>query len=159
MAATLDAGSSCVWEISFTPAYRASFLGYLDWTDNDLNAVVTGSGQEITLQGTSATADASRTTLRIGPNPVKAGLGVTVIVTVLDTFYNTTIPTGTVTVTDTIGGQVVTLNGGAPVTLTNGKATLTMIPSVAGAHTITAHYGGVNNGFLSSTGQAALTVQ
>jgi streptogramin lyase len=157
--ATLDAGSSCVWGVSFMPAYRASFLGYLYWTDNNLNAVVTGSGQEITLQGTSATADASRTTLRVGPNPVKAGLGVTVIVTVVDTFDNATIPTGTVTLTDTIGSQVVTLNGGAPVTLSNGKATLTMIPGVAGAHTITAHYGGVNNSFLSSTGQVSLTVQ
>jgi streptogramin lyase len=157
--AALDAGSSCVWGVGFMPADRASFLGYLYWTDNNLNAVVTGSGQEITLQGTSATADASRTTLRVGPNPVKAGLGVTVIVTVVDSFDTPTIPTGAVTVTDTIDSQVVTLNGGAPVTLINGKATLTMTPSVAGAHTITAHYGGVNNSFLSSTGQASLTVQ
>jgi streptogramin lyase len=156
---TLDAGSSCVWGVSFTPTSRAPYLGYLYWTDNNLNAIVTGSGQEITLQGTSATADASRTTLRVSPNPVKAGLGVTVIVTVVDTFDPATIPTGAVTVTDTIGSQVVTLNGGAAVTLSNGKATLTMIPSVAGAHTITAHYGGVNNSFLSSTGQASLTVQ
>jgi streptogramin lyase len=157
--ATLDVGSSCVWGVGFTPGSRAPYLGYLYWTDNNLNAVVSGSGQEITLQGTGATADTSRTTMRVSPNPVKAGLGVTMIVTVVDTFDSAMIPTGSVTVTDTVGSQVAPLNGGAAVTLSNGKATLTMIPSVAGVHTITAHYAGVNNSFLSSTGQVSLTVQ
>jgi sugar lactone lactonase YvrE len=156
---SLDVGSSCVWGVSFTPESRAPYLGFLYWTDNNLNAIVSGSGQEITLQGTSASADASRTTVRVSPNPVKAGLGVTMIVTVVDTFDSATIPTGSVTVTDTIGSQVVTLNGGAALMLSHGKATLTMIPGVIGTHTITAHYSGVNNSFLSGTGQVSLTVQ
>ena len=129
------------------------------WTDNNLNAIVTGSGQEITLQGTRRDRGCEPDHVAGWAEPVEAGLGVTVIVTVVDTFDTATIPTGAVMVTDTIGSQVVTLNGGAAVTLSNGMATLTMIPSVAGAHTITAHYGGVNNSFLSSTGQASLTVQ
>jgi hypothetical protein len=36
---------------------------------------------------------------------------------------------------------------------------LTMIPNVAGTHTITAHYGGVDANFEGSTAQASLVVQ
>jgi hypothetical protein len=65
---------------------------------------------------------------------------------------------GGVTFTDTVGGKAVVLNGGAPVPLSGGKAVLSMIPKVAGEHAISAHYGGVNASFASSTGEAALTV-
>jgi hypothetical protein len=123
--------------------------------DNNLNAA---AEQDIALSGASTTSDATRTTLRVSPSPVGVGLGVTMIVTVADTSNAATFPQGGVTLTDTVGSQVVSLNGGAPVALSNGKATLTMNPSVAGVHTITAHYGGVDASFLGSTGQASLTV-
>jgi hypothetical protein len=45
-----------------------------------------------------------------------------------------------------------------PVPLSGGKAVLSMIPKVAGEHTITVHYGGVNGSFAGSTAEAALTV-
>ena len=48
------------------------------------------------------------------------------------------VPTGGVTLTDTVGSVTTSLNGGAPVPLSGGKAVLTMIPSVAGSHTVTA---------------------
>jgi hypothetical protein len=49
------------------------------------------------------------------------------------------------------------LNGGVPVLLTGGKATLNWIPGKVGTHTITAHYAGVDASFTGSTGQATLT--
>jgi hypothetical protein len=97
--------------------------------------------------------------MRVSPNPVQVGLGVTMTVTVVDTNSALTIPEGAVTVTDTVGSQVTTLNHGAAVTLSSGKATLTMVPGVAGTHTITAHYDGGDDGFLASTAQASLVVQ
>ena len=152
MAGSLDGGSSCYYGVSFLPEARGSFAG---------NLVLTFSPdylqqQEIPLSGTSTTLDATRTTMRVSPNPVKLGLGVTVIVTVTDTVNPSTLAQGAVTLTDSVSGP---LNGGAAVMLSNGKATVTMIPSIAGAHTITAHYGGVDDSFLGSTGQVTLTVQ
>jgi streptogramin lyase len=158
VAGSLDAGSSCVYGISFTPSFRAPVSWFLFLVDNNLNAVLEGTGQDFTLSGTGTASDATRTTIRVSPNPVKAGLGVTMIVTVSDTFSPATIAQGGVTFTDSVGGRVVSLDGGAAVPLTNGKAVVTMIPSVAGAHTISAHYGGEDNSFLGSTGQASLTV-
>jgi hypothetical protein len=78
---------------------------------------------------------------------------------VTDTSAPTTVPQGPVTFTDSVDGKAVSLNGGAAVAVSNGKATITMIPNVAGAHTITAHYGGVDNSFLGSTAEEGLTVR
>ena len=155
MAGSLDAGSSCVYGISFTPTFRAPVSWFLFLVDNNLNAVLEGTGQDITLSGTGTSSDATRTTIRVSPNPVKAGLGVTMIVTVSDTFSPATIAQGGVTFTDSVGGQVVALDGGAAVPLSNGRAVVTMVPSVAGAHTISAHYGGVDDSFLAARGKRA----
>jgi Big-like domain-containing protein len=159
VAASLGAGSSCVYGISFTPEVRATFSWFLYLLDNNLNSVLAGTAQEISLTGRGTTSDATRTTMQVSPNPVKAGLGVTITVTVTDTFSPATIVQGGVTFTDSVGGQVVSLNGGAAVELSQGKAVVTMVPSVAGAHVISAHYGGLDNSFLGSTGQASLTVR
>jgi streptogramin lyase len=158
VAGSLDGGSSCVYGISFTPLFRGPVSWFLFLMDNNLNAVLEGTGQDITLSGRGTTSDATRTTIRVSPNPIKAGLGVTIIVTVSDTFSPATIAQGTVTLTDSAGGHVVSLDGGAAVPLSNGKAVVTMVPSLAGVHTISAHYGGVDNSFLGSTGQTSLTV-
>ena len=99
-------------------------------------------------------------TMRVSPNPVKLGLGVTMTATVSDTFSAATIVRSGVTFTDTVAGQMVPLNGGAAVVFEQrnsggdhgGRG-------VAGAHVITAHYGGMDNSFLGSTGQASLTVR
>jgi hypothetical protein len=97
--------------------------------------------------------------MRVSPNPVAVGLGVAITATVLDTTTATTVPTGSVTFADSVGGMLVSLNGGAPVPLSDGRAMLTMIPDVAGTHTITAHYEGVDASFAGSTAQASLMVQ
>jgi streptogramin lyase len=159
VAGSLDAGSSCVYGVNFTPEYRGANLGYVYMLDNNLNAVGPGSGQDVTLKGTTATSDTTRTTMRVTPNPVVLGRGVTMTVTVTDTSTPATVVQGGVTFTDSVGGQVVSLNGGAAVLLSGGKAVLTMVPSIAGAHTITAHYYGVDDSWLGSTVAANLTVQ
>jgi hypothetical protein len=143
------------------PEYRGTYLGYVVLTDNDLNAVSAGpgSGQDVQLNGTTSTSDSTRTTIRVNPNSVTVGLGVTTIVTVTDTSNSATVVQGGVSFTDSVGGLVLSLNGGAAVPLSDGKAVLTMTPSVAGAHTITAHYDGVDNSFLGSTAEASLSVQ
>jgi streptogramin lyase len=151
-AGSLDGGSSCYYGVSFLPKARGSFAGNLVLTFSP-NYI---QQQAIPLSGTSTSLDATRTTMRASPNPVKLGLGVTVIATVTDTANPSTVAQGSVSLTDSVSGP---LNGGAAVALSNGNATVTMIPSVAGAHTITAHYGGADNSFLGSTGQVTLTVQ
>jgi streptogramin lyase len=155
---TLDSGDSCVYNISFTPVYNDNSGGFLELRFNTLNEPDEQDGNLVFLDGAVTSWDSTRTTMRVSPNPVQVGLGVTITVTVLDTNNGSTIPQGVVTVTDKVGSQVTTLNGGATVTLSNGKATLTMAPSVAGTHTITAYFEG-GNGFLATTGQASLTVQ
>jgi sugar lactone lactonase YvrE len=152
VAGSLDGGSSCYYEVRFMPEARASFTG---------NLVLTLSPdylqqQDVPLSGASTSLDATRTSMRVSPNPVKLGRGVTVIVTVTDTVTPSTLAQGAVTLTDSVSGP---LNGGAAVALSSGKATLAMIPSIAGAHTIAAHYGGVDDSFLGSTGQLILTVE
>ena len=158
-AGSVDAGSSCIYAIDFIPAARGSISGSLVLTDTNLNAASPGYAiRSIALSGTGMTSDATRTTMRVSPNPVTVGLGVTITATVIVTANSATVPNGGVTFTDSVGGTTVSLNGGAAVPLTDGKARLNVIPRVAGAQTITAHYGGVNDSFASSTGRASLTV-
>jgi sugar lactone lactonase YvrE len=157
---SLAAGGSCVYAIDFIPVSRGSISGSLAITDTNLN--VTGPGyarQTIALGGTGLTSDATRTTLRVTPNPVAAGLGITITATVADTTTAATVPNGSVAFTDSVAGTVVSLNGGAEVALSNGKAVLNVILSVAGTHTITAHYSGIDDRFSSSTGEGSLIVQ
>jgi streptogramin lyase len=79
---SLAAGSSCVYGIGFVPEARGSFSGALLLTDTNLNAAGSGYAQQrIALSGMSTTSDATRTTMRLAPNPVEAGLGVTIVVT------------------------------------------------------------------------------
>ena len=159
-AGTLDAGSSCVYAIAFVPEARGSINGSLVLTDTNLNAAVPAYAQQsIALSGTGIASDATRTTLRATPNPGTVSLGVTLTATVKDTTNTPIAPAGGgVTFTDSVGGTMVSLNGGAAVPLSDGRAVLNVIPTVPGTHTITAHYGGVNDSFAGSTGEASLTV-
>jgi sugar lactone lactonase YvrE len=153
------AGSACVYAIDFIPVAPGSVRGALVLTDTSLNRYYPNfATQRIELRE-GITSDATRTSLRVTPDQIKKGLGVTMTTTVTDTSMSSIVPQGGgVTFTDTVGGKAVVLNGGAPVPLSGGKAVLTMIPKVAGEHAITAHYGGVNASFAGSTGEAALAV-
>jgi sugar lactone lactonase YvrE len=157
-AGTLDVGSSCVYAIDFVPVAPGPVRGSLVLMDTSLNQVNPYAKQTIELRQ-GVTSDLTRTTLRVTPDQIKLGLGVTLTATVTDTTTVSIVPEGGgVTFTDTLLGKTVVLNGGAPVPLSGGKATLNITPHVAGEHTITAHYGGVNASFVSSTGEAALAV-
>jgi hypothetical protein len=153
----LWANLSCIYAIDFVPQAHATYRGALVITDDNLGTL--GAQQSVSLSGLGVTSDTTRTTMRISPDPAKVGLGVTLTVTVTDTTNAGSVPTGGVTVTDTVGNVSTSLNGGAPVPLSGGKAVLTMIPSVAGTHTITAHYNGVDASFAGSTIAADLNVQ
>jgi sugar lactone lactonase YvrE len=157
-AGTLDAGTSCVYAIDYVPVAPGPVRGSLVLMDTSLNQSDPYAKQTIELRQ-GVTSDLTRTTLRVTPDQIKLGLGVTLTATVADTSTVSIVPEGGgVTFTDTLLGETVVLNGGAPVPLSGGKATLNITPHVAGEHTITAHYGGVNASFVSSTGQAALAV-
>jgi large repetitive protein len=153
------AGSTCVYAINFIPVAPGPVRGALALTDTSLNRFYPNFAMQRIELRERITSDATRTTLRVTPDQIKKGLGVTMTATVADTSVLSVVPEGGgVTFTDTVGGKAVVLNGGAPVPLSGGKAVLSMIPKVAGEHAITAHYGGVNASFASSTGGAALTV-
>jgi hypothetical protein len=123
-------------------------------SDNGLN---TFTSQRIELRQ-GITSDATRVSLRVTPDQIKKGLGVTLTATVADTSIASIVPTGgDVTFTDTLLGKEVVLNGGEPVPLSGGKAVLQILPAT-GEHTITAHYSGVNAAFTGSTAQAPLAV-
>jgi hypothetical protein len=156
----LDPGGSCVYGITFTPSARGSYSGVLTLMDNNLYAATTPqTEQDIALSGASTSSDVTRTSVRVSPNPVGSGSSTTVTVTVADTSNPAIVPQGGVTFTDIDGALTFGLNNGEPVPLTNGKATLNIVLTGSDINTITAHYGGVDASFLSSTGQASLTVQ
>jgi hypothetical protein len=154
------AGGSCVYAIDFVPAAGGSISGSLVLTDNNQNTIAPGyTTQSVAMSGTGVAPSATRTTVSVSPNPVTVGQPVTLTATVIDTATSATSPWGGgVTFSDSVGGVMVSLNGGAAVPLSGGTATLTFSPSVAGAHTITANYADGCGCFAGSSGQASLTV-
>jgi hypothetical protein len=77
---------------------------------------------------------------------------------VSDTTNISTVPTGSVTFSDSVDGS---LNGGAAVTLVSGVASLTGVilsGGVGTSHTITASYQGVEDTFLASSNTATVVV-
>jgi hypothetical protein len=82
------------------------------------------------------------------------GQAATITATVSDTTNVGTVPTGSVTFSDSVAGS---LNGGAGVTLVSGVASLTGVilsGSAGTSHTITANYQGVEDTFLASSNTA-----
>jgi sugar lactone lactonase YvrE len=159
--ATVAPGTSCAYEISFMPTARGTVMGALQLRDTNLNAGWPGYAvQSIALRGTGMTSDATRTTMLVSANPITLGNWATVTVNVSDgTTASTVVDGGDVVFSDSVGGVTVSLNGGIGIPLSAGKAALHFVPSLAGAHTITAHYAGVDDRFASSTGQVSLSVE
>jgi hypothetical protein len=157
---SLIAGTVCDVSLQFTPQTVGSLSAGIIVTDNTLN--VAGSTQQVSASGTGVSAgDATATTVSANPASVTIGqtIAVTAIVTDTATGRSSTVPTGNVTFTDTVGSTSVSLNGGNPVTLSGGLAMLTGVAlSTAGSHTITASYGGVSSSFLSSSNSTTVAV-
>ena len=156
-----DATGSCSYAIDFTPVVpgpaRGSFgIEYVDAATLLFNPTIIKKNVELREAG--ITSDATRTTVRINPGNVRVGHAIFIEATVSDASYTPIIPQGgSVSFTDTVLGKATALNGGLAVPLTDGKATITILSSVTGEHTITAHYGGVNASFAASTGESAFS--
>ncbi len=152
---TLQAGTSCTFSVSFAPTTTGKLDGSLVLTDNNLNA--SASTQKIALSGTAIPVDPTEVNVSVMPTQTAVGQPVTVTAEVNDKVAGST-PTGSVTFTDTVGGTTAPLNGGAAVQLSNGSASLTLIPTSLGTHTITANYLGVVGDFAASTDSTTLLV-
>jgi len=156
-----DATGTCSYAIDFTPVVPGPTRGslgieYVDAATLLFNPVVIKKNVELREAG--ITSDATRTTVRVNPTNIKVGLAVVITATVRDASYAAIIPqSGNVSFTDTVLGKTTALNGGAAVPLSDGKASLKIVSTVTGEHTITAHYGGVNASFASSTGESAFS--
>ncbi len=167
---SLSSSVSCDVSVQFTPQSVGSLTAGITVTNNTLN--VAGSTQQVSVSGTSySSVDTTSTTLTISPASLVVGQTATMTAVVSDTTTSATVPAGGVSFTDTLGTTVVSLNGGAAVTLVAGRATLQVTPTVAGVHTITANFVGsapaptvqlapkvANNTFASSSASATLTV-
>ena len=153
---SLQAGVACDVAVKFTPQTAGSLSAGITVTDNTLN--VAGSTQQVSASGTAISAgDATATTVTVSPSSLANGQTATITATVADTAtgHTSTIPTGSVTFTDTVGSTITSLNGGSAVSLNSGIATLTGVRLTGiGAHTITASYAGVSGTFLASTNTA-----
>jgi sugar lactone lactonase YvrE len=159
-ATSLADGTVCNVSVQFTPQSVGSLSAGITVSDNTLN--MAGSTQQVSVSGTGLTpGDTTATAVSANPTSANVGQPLTLNATVTDTAagHSSTHPTGGVTFTDTVGSTVVSLNGGSPVTLVAGAATLTGVTlSGAGTHTIAANYAGVSGSFIASSNTTALVV-
>lgn len=157
---SLSSGMACNISVQFTPQSAGSLSAGIVATNNDLN--VSNATETISVSGTGlATPDTTATAVSANPTSVIVVQTIAVTATVTDTTsgHTSTVPTGGVTFTDTVGSTSVSLNTGNPVTLSSGHATLTGVTlSGAGLHTITANYAGVSGSFLSSSNSTTVEV-
>lgn len=157
---SLNSGMPCNVSVQFTPQSVGSLSAGIVVADNTLN--VSASTQTVSVSGIGLIAgDTTATSVSANPTSAAIGQPLTVTATVTDTTagHSSTIPTGAVTLMDTVGSTSVSLNSGNPVTLAAGVATLTGVTlSGAGSHTITANYTGVTNSFLTSANTATLPI-
>ncbi|MBZ5684902.1 MAG: Ig-like domain repeat protein [Acidobacteriia bacterium] len=160
-ATSLTPGTTCNVSVQFTPQSVGSLSAAITLTDNAQNFA--GSTQQVSVSGTGITpGDTTAMAVGMSASPVDIAESFTITATVADTTtgHTSTIPTGGVTFSDTVGSSSVSLNGGSAVNLVNGVATLTGVTlSVSGSHTITANYQGVSGSFLASTNTGAVYVR
>jgi sugar lactone lactonase YvrE len=152
----VTAGASCNLSLEFGPQSTGSFSETFVLTDNNLN--VTAATQSISLGGTAIPADSTSTAVGVSPSPPIVGQTATITATVSDTTNISTVPTGSVTFSDSVDGS---LNGGAAVALVSGVASLTGVilsGSIGTSHTITANYQGVADTFLASSNTATVVM-
>lgn len=156
----VGAGLTCDLSVNFTPKSVGTITGTASLVDNAVNAL---SPQSVALSGTGVSvSDTTVTALTASPSlTVTETQTLTLTATVTDTAagHSATLPTGNVSFVDIVGTKTVYLNGGNPIQLSSGVATLSVVLSGTGPHTIRALYGGINGSFEpSSSNSVALTV-
>jgi hypothetical protein len=153
---TVTAGANCNLSLEFGPQSTGSFSESFVLTDNNRNG--TAAAQSISLSGAATPADSTSTAVGVSPNPPIVGQAATITATVSDTTNLSTVPTGSVTFSDSVAGS---LHGGVGVTLVSGVASLTGVilsGSAGTSHTITANYQGVVDTFLASSNTATAVI-
>ena len=157
---SLSVGSLCDVATNFTPQSVGNLSAAITLTDNTLN--VLGSTQQVSVSGIGlSAADTTSTVVTVNPNSLTNGQTAAISATVSDTVsgHTSTIPTGQVTFTDAVGSIITSLNGGSPVNLSAGVATLGGVHLAgAGIHTITAQYAGITGSFQASSNAATVTL-
>jgi Bacterial Ig-like domain (group 3)/NHL repeat len=157
---SLLTGTLCDVSVKFTPQSVGSLSAGITVTDDTLN--VTGSTQQVSVSGVALSgSDTTSTTVASAPTSVASGQTVTITATIADTAtgHTSTVPTGPVTFTDTLGSTTNSLNGGTAISLSGGKAILTGATlSGVGTHTVTANYAGVTGSYVASTGSTTVQV-
>ena len=161
LVASVATGQTCDISVKFTPQAAGSLSSNIAVSDNYINLL--GSQQSVYVSGTGIqTADTTGTAVAILPTSIVNGQTATITATVTDTQAGktATIPTGSVTFTDTVSSTTISLNGGTAVTLSGtGTASITGVQlSGIGTHTIAANYGGVTNTFQTSSGNTTAPV-
>ena len=159
-ATSLTAGTVCDVSVKFTPQSVGFLSETITVTDNALNG--TSSKQNVAVTGTGLQpGDTTSTTVASNPTALSTGQPATITATIADTQsgHTSTVPTGTVTFTDTVGSTIISLNSGNPVTLSGGVATLSgVVLAGLGTHTIQANYAGVTGSFLTSNGSTPVVL-
>jgi len=157
---SLLTGTLCDVSVKFTPQSVGSLSAGIAVTDDTLN--VAGSTQQVSVSGIAlSSSDTTSTTVASAPTSLPSGQTATITATVSDTTtgHTSTIPTGPVTFTDTLGSTTTSLNGGTAISLSGGKAILTgAVLSGVGTHTIAANYAGVTGSFAASIGSTTVQV-
>ena len=146
----LNQGANCAASAKFSPTVRGVRTTTVNIRDTSLEGSPTHSWL---LSGTGI--DLTRTTVTL-PASANSGQSFTISVTVTD-MTGVGVPTGGVTLTDTLGANLVALNGGVAVPLVAGVATLNAALSGSGTHTIDATYQG-DTGFGGSSGSSDMLV-
>ncbi len=154
----LAADAFCTLPIDFMPQTTGAIGENLGLTDNNLNAPPSpGAQQSISLNSTgNPPPDATTTSVAVSPSAFNSAQTTTVTATVNDAGVRQTTPTGTVIFSWSCSGicgydtgtnsnsSSGFLNGGNPVNLVGGVATLSGVSfSAAGTYTVTASYSGV----------------
>ncbi len=158
---SLTSGTVCNVSVQFTPQSVGSLSAGITLTNNTLN--VASSTEQVSVSGTGLTSG-DTTGVEVGSSAATVNLGqsFTITATVTDTTagHTSTVPTGEVTFTDSVGSTAGSLNGGTGVTLSSGVATLAGVTlNVPGSHTITANYTGVSGSFLASSNTGSVYVR
>jgi sugar lactone lactonase YvrE len=157
---SLLAGTACDVSVDFTPQSVGSLSAGITVMNDTLN--VAGSTQQVSVSGTGLIAgDTTSTSVAIAPTSLANGQTATITATVSDTAtgHTSTIATGPVTFTDTVGSTLISLDGGSSVNLSAGKAILTgVLLSGIGTHTIAANYAGISGTYLTSSGSTTVVL-
>lgn len=157
---SLAAGLAANVSVNFTPQSVGNLSAGITVTNNTLN--LAGSTQQVSVSGAGLNpGDTTSTTVTLSPGSLTNGQAVTITATIADTTagHTANVPTGSVTFTDTVGGNTTSLNGGAGVSLSAGKAVLSnVLLSGIGTHTIAASYAGVTGSYLASGANATMAL-